>query len=220
MKTRDIILELRTNRGMSQEELAEKVFVTRQAVSRWETGETVPNTETLMLLSRLFDVSINTLLGSPRRLICECCGTPMDDSSVSREKDGALNEEFCKRCYADGEYTLDFFEKYRSLGGKDKFEAFKQQLMHEINTLLCVEGLPGVEQLQVVPGGAVNREYRLPNGQCVKFLDDHATYLGGRLACEFGGGRGFGIVANMDFLLVYTCEENGGNPEVVVYRKR
>ena len=48
---------------MSQEELAEKVFVTRQAVSRWETGETVPNIETLKLLSKLFDVSINTLLG-------------------------------------------------------------------------------------------------------------------------------------------------------------
>ncbi len=48
---------------MSQDELAEKVFVTRQAVSRWENGETVPNTETLKLLSRLFDVSINTLLG-------------------------------------------------------------------------------------------------------------------------------------------------------------
>ena len=50
METKDIILELRTKKGMSQEELAEKVFVTRQAVSRWETGETVPNTETLKQL--------------------------------------------------------------------------------------------------------------------------------------------------------------------------
>ena len=50
METKDIILELRTKRGMSQDELAQKLFVTRQAVSRWETGETVPNTETLKLL--------------------------------------------------------------------------------------------------------------------------------------------------------------------------
>ena len=53
METKDIILELRAKKGMSQEELAEKVFVTRQAVSRWETGETVPNTETLKQLSKL-----------------------------------------------------------------------------------------------------------------------------------------------------------------------
>lgn len=104
MKTKDVILDLRTKSGMSQEELAKKVFVTRQAVSRWETGETLPNTETLKLLSRVFDVSINTLLGSPRRLICQCCGMPLEDPVISREKDGIFNEAYCKWCYADGEY--------------------------------------------------------------------------------------------------------------------
>ena len=69
METKEIILSLRTKNGLSQDELAEKVFVTRQAVSRWENGETVPNTETLKLLSKLFDVSINTLLGSPQKLL-------------------------------------------------------------------------------------------------------------------------------------------------------
>lgn len=47
METKDIILELRKKRGLSQDELATKVMVTRQAVSRWENGETIPNTETL-----------------------------------------------------------------------------------------------------------------------------------------------------------------------------
>lgn len=104
MNTKDVILELRTKKGMSQEDLAAQVFVTRQAVSRWETGETTPNTETLKLLSKLFDVSINTLLGSPRQLICQCCGMPLEDPMISREKDGVFNEEYCKWCYADGEY--------------------------------------------------------------------------------------------------------------------
>ena len=91
---------------MSQEELAEKVFVTRQAVSRWENGETVPNTETLKLLSDLFEVSINTLLGSPRKLVCQCCGMPLeDDSSISREPDGGFNEEYSKLCYNDGKFA-------------------------------------------------------------------------------------------------------------------
>lgn len=53
MDTKQVILELRTQKGMSQDELAEKVFVSRQAVSRWENGETVPNTETLKLLSNV-----------------------------------------------------------------------------------------------------------------------------------------------------------------------
>ena len=80
------------------------MFVTRQAVSHWETGETVPNTETLKLLSKLFDVSINTLLGAPRQLICQCCGMPLDDSTTSREPDGDFNEEYCKWCYSGGEF--------------------------------------------------------------------------------------------------------------------
>ena len=111
MEVKDILLKLRTEKGLSQEELAEKVMVTRQAVSRWETGETTPNTETLKLLSRLFDVSINTLLGSPRQLICQCCGMPLDDTTLSKDPDGNFNEEYCKWCYHDGTFTYSSKEQ-------------------------------------------------------------------------------------------------------------
>ena len=111
METKDVILELRTKNKLSQEELARKVYVTRQAVSRWETGETVPNTETLKLLSGLFDVSVNTLLGSPLKLICQCCGMPLDDSTISKEKDGTFNEEYCKWCYTDGNFVYKNLEE-------------------------------------------------------------------------------------------------------------
>lgn len=121
MDTKEILLELRTKRGLSQEQLAEQVHVTRQAVSRWETGETVPNTETLKLLSSLFDVSINTLLGSPRQLICQCCGMPLEDANISLEPDGSFNEEYCKWCYAEGKFVytnleelLNFLERHMS----------------------------------------------------------------------------------------------------------
>ena len=108
MDTKQVIFELRTQRGMSQDELAEKVFVSRQAVSRWENGETVPNTETLKLLSKVFDVSINTLLGSPRKLVCQCCGMPLeDDDIIGHNHDGSFNEDYCKWCYADGTYTYN-----------------------------------------------------------------------------------------------------------------
>ena len=111
METKDVIHELRTKNGLSQDELAEKVFVTRQAVSRWENGDTVPGTETLKLLSKLFDVSINTLLGAPRQLICQCCGMPLDDSTISKETDGSFNEEYCKWCYTDGEFKYTSIEQ-------------------------------------------------------------------------------------------------------------
>ena len=106
MDTKDMIRRLRTEKGLSQDELAEKLFVTRQAVSRWENGETTPNPETLKRLSRVFDVSINTLLGSPRQLICQCCGMPLsEDGLISRETDGAFNEDYCKWCYDGGEFA-------------------------------------------------------------------------------------------------------------------
>ena len=62
MEVKDILRNLRERNNLTQEQMAERVNVTRQAVSRWETGETQPNPEMLKVLSRKFDVSINTLL--------------------------------------------------------------------------------------------------------------------------------------------------------------
>lgn len=254
MDTKDVIFELRTQKGLSQDELAEKVYVTRQAVSRWENGETVPNTETLKLLSKFFDVSINTLLGSPRQLICQCCGMPLEDCNISKETDGIFNEEYCKWCYSEGEYTYDnmddlidfcakhmandnfssvqvkaymrtllpnlnYWKRYKELGGEEQFEEFKKRLIDEFNSLQ-IEGMPKVESLNALVGSYVNLEYKLPNGKTVKYLDDNATYLGNQLESEFDNSRCFGIVANMDFLLVSTYEENGVNPELIIYKKR
>ena len=108
MEMKDTLKNLREKTGLTQEQLAERLMVTRQAVSRWETGETQPNTDTLKLLSREFDVSINTLLGAPRQLICQCCGMPLnEDDMISREPDGSFNEDYCKWCYADGRFAYN-----------------------------------------------------------------------------------------------------------------
>ncbi len=254
METKDVIYSLRTRNGLSQDELAEKVFVTRQAVSRWEKGETVPNTETLKLLSRLFDVSINTLLGSPQKLICQCCGMPLEDEIIGKDRDGTPNEHYCKWCYADGTYTysnmdnlidvcvphmvnesfseeqarsylkrvlptLDYWKRYEELSDDGQFEAFKKQLIRDINDL-HIEGMPKVVRLNALVGSYVNLAYPLPSGVSVKFLNDGTTYLGNQLESEFGGDRCFGVLANMDFILVCTYEADGKNPELVLYKKR
>ena len=254
MTTKDVVYALRTKAGMSQDELAEKVFVTRQAVSRWETGETVPGTETLKLLSNLFGVSINTLLGSPQKLICQCCGMPLEDEIIGRNADGSLNEEYCKWCYADGTYTysdmddlievcvrhmanesfseeqaraymkqvlpnLNYWKRYEELSDGGQFEAFKAKLIDEINDLK-IEGMPKLTKLNALVGSFVNLEYPLPSGIKAKFLDDGTTYLGNQLESEFGGDRCFGVLANMDFILICTYGKSGADPELVLYKKR
>ena len=254
MNTKEVLYTLRTKNGLSQDELAEKVFVTRQAVSRWENGETVPNTETLKLLSKLFNVSINTLLGSPHQLVCQCCGMPLEDAILGKNRDGSLNEDYCQWCYADGTYTysnmdnlieicvpqmvkegfsedqartylkqtlpqLDYWKRYEELSDNGQFEEFKKQLIKEINDL-HIEGLPEVKTLNALVGSYVNLAYRLPNGATVQFLDDQTTYLGNQLESELGGDRCFGVLANMEFILVCTYEAEGANPELVLYKKR
>jgi len=105
MEVQEILKKLREKNNLTQEQMANRVNVTRQAVSRWENGETQPNPEMLKVLSREFDVSINTLLGSPRQLYCQCCGMPLsEDSMISRERDNSFNEDYCKWCYSDGEF--------------------------------------------------------------------------------------------------------------------
>lgn len=255
MEIQEILKTLREKQNLTQDQLAERVMVTRQAVSRWENGETRPNTDTLKLLSREFDVSINTLLGSPRQLICQCCGMPLeDDEIISRDADGTPNEDYCKWCYADGTYTysnmddlidvcvghmvnenfseeqaraymkqilpkLDYWKRQEELGDDGQFEAFKKKLIEEINAL-HIEGMPKVEKLNALVGKYVNLAYPLPSGISVKFLDDQTTYLGNQLESELDEKRCFGILANMDFIMVSSYEMEGANPELILYKKR
>ncbi len=108
MEIRNVILELRKNLNLSQNEFAEKLFVTRQAVSRWENGETIPNIDTLKLIATTFDVSVDFLLGDSMRQ-CQSCGMIMTkDSGKEIENDGQESEEYCAFCYQQGQFTQDF----------------------------------------------------------------------------------------------------------------
>ncbi len=116
--------------------------------------------------------------------------------------------------------TLDYWKRYDELSDGGEFEAFKQQLIHEINDLQHIEGMPRLEKLNALVGSYVNLEYRLPNGLQVKFLDDQTTYLGNQLESELGVERCFGVLANMDFILICTYGAEGADPELVLYKKR
>ncbi len=55
------IRQLRTDRGITQSELAQMLFVSAQAVSKWETGKSVPNIQMLPVISKVFEVPISEL---------------------------------------------------------------------------------------------------------------------------------------------------------------
>lgn len=64
MKLGENIFKLRKEYNLSQEQLAEKINVTRQTISNWELGETAPNPEQLKLLSKELNISIDELLNN------------------------------------------------------------------------------------------------------------------------------------------------------------
>ena len=68
MEFHEKLQELRKNKGLTQEELAEALYVSRTAVSKWESGRGYPNIESLKDISKFFSVSIDDLLSSEKLL--------------------------------------------------------------------------------------------------------------------------------------------------------
>ena len=107
MAIKDVLPQIRKERGLTQEELAAKVYVTRQAVSRWETGETSPGIDMTKLLASVLDVPVMHLLDLPAESACQCCGTPFSVPNMPKgtDADGAENPDYCKWCYDHGEFA-------------------------------------------------------------------------------------------------------------------
>lgn len=155
METKDAILELRKRLDMSQDEFAAKLFVTRQAVSRWENGDTIPNTDTLKLIAKTFNMSVDQLLGYPAGL-CQSCGMALEhDSDKGTEQDGSKSEEFCAFCYQQGKFTQDItMEEIIELNLRDLDEWNKVaglQLTEQEARIQLREFLPTLKRWRVVP---------------------------------------------------------------------
>jgi transcriptional regulator with XRE-family HTH domain len=106
MALQEVIVEIRERNGLSQEDMAKKLFVTRQAVSRWENGETSPTVETLKAISEAFDVDAATLLGLAETPICQSCAMPIQSfDDFGTNVDDTVTTEYCAHCYKDGAFT-------------------------------------------------------------------------------------------------------------------
>ena len=109
--------------------------------------------------------------------------------------------------------------EYIKAGGAEAYEAFKAQLLSEINSLLASEGLPAIDALYELRGSFVNLSYPLPSGETVRFLDDRNIYLGAQI--EFAErGVCYGVVTDASFLLLCSYSVNGSEPELVLYHRR
>lgn len=77
--------QLRQRNGLSQEEVAQKLFLTRQSVSKWENGQAEPGVENLKALARLYGVTVDALVGTDDALSGPCGGRMLD---MAAEPDG------------------------------------------------------------------------------------------------------------------------------------
>lgn len=107
MLLKDMLPRLRNERGLTQQDLAEKLYVTRQAISRWERGETSPGIDMIKLMATVLDVPIVQLLDMPEHY-CQSCGMMFtDESQYAIEIDGERTQDWCKWCYDRGAYTYE-----------------------------------------------------------------------------------------------------------------
>ena len=106
MSLKDTIAAIRKEAGITQEEMARRLYVTRQAVSRWETGETAPGIDMVKLICVTFGVPLERFFNMPMSYYCQCCSMPIpDDDLHGTEADGSKSVDFCKYCYDHGDFT-------------------------------------------------------------------------------------------------------------------
>lgn len=101
-----VIAQARIENGMTQEELSRKLYVTRQAVSRWENDESSPSVDMIKLLAITLDIPITRLLEMPEEPMCQSCGMTLTNAEAhGSNHDGSPSAQYCKWCYQNGTYT-------------------------------------------------------------------------------------------------------------------
>lgn len=69
MKISEVLKDKRTEQQLTQEQLAEKIFVSKKTISNWETGKTTPDLESLILLSEVFAISLDELIKGDQEMV-------------------------------------------------------------------------------------------------------------------------------------------------------
>jgi len=99
----DKIQDLRKQSGLTQNDFAKKLHVTRQAVTRWETGETTPTLDTLKAMMTAFKLDANKLFDN--EYFCQSCHMMLSKTEdFGTNADSSLNTEYCSHCFVGGAF--------------------------------------------------------------------------------------------------------------------
>ena len=91
MKFNERLIELRKKEGLSQEELGYKLNVTRQTVSKWELGQTTPEMDKLVEISKIFNISVDELVKETEEKVNE--EQVIEDQPIKETKEGKNNKK-------------------------------------------------------------------------------------------------------------------------------
>ena len=100
------LVAVRRAHNLTQDQLAEKLYVTRQAVSRWERGEVTPGIDMMKLIAAVTGEPLAHLLEMPEHY-CESCGMYLTPDDCGTDAAGNKTDHYCKWCYDRGGYTYE-----------------------------------------------------------------------------------------------------------------
>ena len=113
IETANRLYELRKKNGLSQEELADKLGISRQAVSKWERAEASPDTDNLILLAKLYGVTLDELLNSESAedLAKENIEADPIMESETVEEENNIKKDLPKKKLTEENSLINYFEK-------------------------------------------------------------------------------------------------------------
>lgn len=147
MAMKDTITQIRTDAGITQEQMAKDLYVTRQAVSRWETGVTSPGIDMVKLICVTYSVPLERFFDMPLEYYCQCCSMPIPDPALhGTEADGAASGSYCKYCYQGGEFTAKDVDMDEFIEATAQMEADALGVSREEAVSLMATLLPHLER--------------------------------------------------------------------------
>lgn len=147
MAMNDVISGIRAEKGITQEQMARDLFVTRQAVSRWELGESTPSIDMVKLICVTYGVPLERFFEMPASYYCQCCSMPIPEPALhGSEADGSPSGSYCKFCYQNGQFTAADVDMDEFIEATAQLEADALGITREEAVSLMATLLPHLER--------------------------------------------------------------------------